>query len=395
MTEACDKLSRMFSSSVGRRFTGIVAGVLVLLTFDAGQGPATSPDQRAPAGFRNAKPGYVYRFPFDHGTHDDFRTEWWYYTGHLRTNDGRRFGYQVTFFRRAADLEKVAGNQSAWAIRHLFLAHVALTDPDGKRFRYAEKISRAALGKAGAEAGRLHVWLDRWSAEAAPSSHGPHRLLAGGEDFALDLTVTPDQPPVVHGEHGVSRKGAAPHETSHYYSFPRLMTTGVVTVEGKSYTVDGLSWMDHEFGSGDLGSDLSGWDWFSLQLADNTSLMLYCLRRTDGSLAPASSGTVIFPDGRTRHLSYADVQVETLAHWLSQTSGARYPSRWHMTVPSLTLDVELRPLLADQELVTVHSTQVTYWEGAVTASGTQRGAAITGQGYVELTGYAKPIKKRL
>jgi predicted secreted hydrolase len=345
--------------------------------------------------FRHAVPGYAYRFPFDHGTHDDFRTEWWYYTGHLRTQDGRRFGYQVTFFRRAAEPEKVAGNRSQWAIRHLYLAHVALTDLDGKRFRYSEKISRAGLGKAGADPGRLHVWIDHWSVEASSSSHEHHRLVADGDGFSLDLTVAPERPPVVHGERGVSRKGPAPPQASHYYSFPRLVTVGTLTVNGVRHAVEGLSWMDHEFGSGDLDEQIVGWDWFSLQLADRTSLMLYRLRRTDGTPAPVSSGTVIFPDGRTKHLSHADMQVEALDQWTSQASGARYPSRWRVVVPSLSLDVTLRPLLADQELVTSQSTQVTYWEGAVEASGTQQGRPITGQGYVELTGYAASMKGRL
>jgi predicted secreted hydrolase len=209
------------------------------------------------------------------------------------------------------------------------------------------------------------------------------------------LTVTPERPPVVHGERGVSRKGPAPPQASHYYSFPRLATSGTLTVDGTRRTVEGLSWMDHEFGSGDLNEQLVGWDWFSLQLADKTSLMLYRLRRTDGTAAPVSSGTVIFPDGRTRHLVHTEMQVEALEQWTSLASGTKYPSRWRVVVPSLSLDVTLRPLLDDQELVTSQSTQVTYWEGAVEASGTQQGKPITGQGYVELTGYAASMKGRL
>ena len=233
------------------------------------------------------------------------------------------------------------------------------------------------------------------SAEASASSHEHHRLIVDGDGFSLDLTVTPEQPPVVHGERGVSRKGPAPPQASHYYSFPRLATTGTLTVDGTRLTVEGLSWMDHEFGSDNLDEQIVGWDWFSLQLADKTSVMLYRLRRTDGTPAPVSSGTVIFPDGRTKHLTHAEMQVEALEQWTSPASGARYPSRWRVAVPSLTLDMTLRPLLADQELVTSQSTQVTYWEGAVELSGTQSGAPISGQGYVELTGYAASMKGRL
>jgi len=355
---------------------------------------ATS-DRVRPSGFRQTEPGYQYRFPRDHGTHDDFRTEWWYYTGHLTANNGRRFGYQVTFFRRGIEPERVGANASRWAIRQLYLAHVALSDLDQKRFRYAEKVSRAGLGKAGADAGRLHIWIDRWSVEASTSPHEHHRLLAAAEEFSLDLTVTPEKPPVVHGERGVSRKGSTPLQASHYYSFSRLATAGTLTVNGERLSVQGTSWMDHEFGSGDLGDDIAGWDWFSVQLTDNTELMLYRLRRTDGTVAPASSGTVIFPDGRTQHLSATDMQVAVLDHWASRTSGGQYPSHWRVAIPVLDLSLDLRPLLADQELTTSRSTQVTYWEGAVEVSGHLRSTPASGQGFVELTGYAKPMRKRL
>lgn len=356
---------------------------------------AKTNDRALTAGFRSAEPGYQYRFPRDHGTHDDFRTEWWYYTGHLTAGNGRRFGYQVTFFRRGIESERVGANRSQWAIRQLYLAHVAVTDLDQKRFRYAEKISRAGLGKAGADAGRLRVWIDRWSAEASASPHEHHRLLAEGDGFALDLTVTPEKPPVVHGERGVSRKGNAPAQASHYYSFPRLATAGTLTVDGERLAVQGASWMDHEFGSGDLGAEITGWDWFSIQLDNRTELMLYRLRRSDGTVAAVSSGTVILPDGRTQHLSSAAVQVEAYEYWASPASGGRYPSRWRVAVPALALSLDVRPLLPDQELVTSHSTQVTYWEGAVEVLGELRGDPVSGQGYVELTGYAKPMKKRL
>ena len=354
---------------------------------------ATQSNTTRPAGFRSAEPGYQYRFPRDHGAHDDFRTEWWYYTGHLTAENGRRFGYQVTFFRRGIEPERIGDNPSRWTIRQLYLAHVALTDLEQKQFRYAEKISRAGLGKAGAEAGRLRVWIDRWSVEASSSPHEHHRLFAATGDFSLDLTVTPAKPPVVHGERGVSRKGSAPGQSSHYYSLPRLTTSGTLTVNGTPFTVNGTSWMDHEFGSGDLADDIAGWDWFSVQLTDKTELMLYRLRRSDGTVAPFSSGTVILPDGRTRHLSATDIQVDVLDHWSSRASGGRYPSRWRVAVPVLDLSLDVRPLLPDQELATSHSTQVTYWEGAVEVSGHLRGAPVSGQGYVELTGYVKPVRR--
>jgi len=377
-----------------RRLAGLLFVVIGALSLPVI--PHAKPADRAvTSGFRPAAPGYHYRFPRDHGTHDEFRTEWWYYTGHLTADGGRRFGYQVTFFRRGIEPERTGANPSRWTIRQLYLAHVALSDLDRGRFRYGEKISRAGLGKAGADTGRLRVWIDRWAAEASSSPHEHHRLLAATDEFSLDLTVTPDKQPVVHGEGGVSRKGPAPAQASHYYSFPRLATSGTLTVNGEQLSVQGTSWMDHEFGSGDLGEDLVGWDWFSIQLADRTELMLYRLRRTDGTISPVSSGTAIFPDGRTKHLSATDMQVDVLDRWSSPSSGGLYPSRWLVTIPLLALTLEVRPLLADQELTTSHSTQVTYWEGAAEATGQMRGAPVAGQGYVELTGYAKPIKKRL
>lgn len=342
--------------------------------------------------FRPAAPGYVYQFPRDHGAHDEFRTEWWYYTGHLVAADGRRFGYQLTFFRRGVARRSVRENPSRWAVRHLYLAHFALSDIAGRRFRWAEKISRAGIGKAGAEAGRLHVWTDRWLTE---DEAGRHHLKAEAAGFAIDLLLTPGKPPVIHGTEGVSRKGAQPGQASHYYSLTRLETAGTVTVEGRTLPVTGSSWMDHEFGSADLGEDLVGWDWYSVQLDDRTELMFYRLRRKDGSADPASSGTVVWADGRSQHLAAGDVQVEALDTWTSPRSGARYPSRWRLSGPGLALSLELTPLLADQELVTSGSTQVTYWEGAVGVSGRAGGAAASGRGYVELTGYAARFRERL
>ena len=385
------------------RWLRIAAGLLIipiLFSATASAGPSASPsaspsDRPRPAGFRQAEPGYQYRFPRDHGTHDSFRTEWWYYTGHLTAENGRRFGYQVTFFRRGIEPERIGSTPSRWAIRQLYLAHVALSDLDGQRFHYAEKISRAGLGKAGAEAGRLRVWIDRWSIEDFTSPREHHRLRAAGGEFSLDLAVTPEKPPVVHGKRGVSRKGIDPAQASHYYSFPRLATAGTLTVDGRRLSVQGTSWMDHEFGSGDMGEEISGWDWFSVQLDNRTELMLYRLRRSDGTVAPVSSGTLILPDGRTKYLSATDVQVETYEYWSSGRSAGRYPSRWRVAVPSLALSLDVRPLLPDQELVTSRSTQVTYWEGAVQVTGQLHGAPVSGQGYVELTGYAKAMRKRL
>lgn len=346
-------------------------------------------------GFRLALPGYQYRFPQDHGSHDAFRTEWWYYTGHLTARNGRRFGFQLTFFRRGVQPEQITTQPSRWTIRHVYLAHFALADLDNGRFAMAEKISRAGLGKAGADAGRLRVWIDRWSVERLAGDLDRHRLRAATDEFAVDLTLTSLKPPVVHGTDGVSRKGDRRGQASHYYSLTRLATEGSVTVRGEQLAVTGTSWMDHEFGSADLSRDVVGWDWFSIQLDNDSELMVYRLRRTDGSPDPASSGTLIFADGRSQHLPGNSLRLEPLTFWTSPSSGARYPQRWRLSCTAPELSLELTPLLADQELITRRSTQVTYWEGAVQVTGTWHGTAVSGQGYVEMTGYAERVTHRL
>jgi predicted secreted hydrolase len=362
--------------------------LVILLTEVCASGPSTStPGHQGdpnPNEFRPATEGYRYRFPDDHGAHEQFRTEWWYYTGHLVTETGRPFGYQLTFFRRGV---RPAGatNPSQWAIRDVYLAHFALSDLERGRFRYAEKISRAGLGKAGAESGHLDVWIDRWRAER--QGEGQH-LKADTSEFSLELFLAPEKSPVVHGQHGVSRKGSGPSDASHYYSMTRLATDGTLWLEGARFTVRGTTWMDHEFGSGDLAQELAGWDWFSVQLDDNSEMMLYILRRRDGSAHPASSGTIVSTDGRTEHVPLSDVSLQVLEHWQSPHSGARYPSRWRLTLPAFGLNLEVSPRLSDQELQTTRSTQVTYWEGAVKITGTHHLKPVSGQGYVELTGYA-------
>ena len=377
---------------LGRRLKRIAITGLCLIPALAGA--AAAPSDPANTSFRQAQEGYQYKFPRDHGAHDAFRTEWWYYTGHLETAEGRRFGFELTFFRRAIAPDQVETRPSRWSVDQLYLAHLAITDVTGQRFYFQDRISRAGLGKAGADATHLHVWLDQWRAES-PEQSNQHRLDAKADGVALALTLDPAKPPVVHGERGISKKGAGIGQASHYYSFTSLTTAGSLTIGTETYRVTGTSWMDHEFGSADLGADLAGWDWFSIQLADNRELMVYRLRHADGSSDAASSGTLVFPDGHTQHLSASEIQLTPLDTWTSSTSKAPYPSHWQVSIPSLGLALKLNPLLADQELRTSHSTRVTYWEGAVTVEGTEQGQAIKGQGYVELTGYAERIKQKL
>jgi predicted secreted hydrolase len=356
-------------------------------------GPSNAADRLQE--FRPATEGYRYEFPRDHGSHDEFRTEWWYYTGNLATKGGRQFGYQLTFFRRGMPAERIQTLPSKWSITQLYLAHFAVSDLQNGRFYFVEKISRAGLGKAGAESHRLRVWIDRWIAETAQSDQNRQTLSAADGNLSVQLTVAPEKPLVLHGRGGVSRKGSETGQASHYYSFTRLATSGTVTIGEESFDVIGTSWMDHEFGSADLGRDLVGWDWFAVQLTDHTELMLYRLRRTDGSADPVSSGTFIDHDGKGYHLSIGDFTLEPTSFWTSPASKARYPQTWRLTIPSRQLSLELVPRMAEQELTTNRSTQVTYWEGAIEATGTSEGRSIRGKGYMELTGYAERFSQKL
>jgi predicted secreted hydrolase len=344
----------------------------------------------AGAEYRRALGGYTYSFPRDHGAHPEFRTEWWYYTGHLAAEDGRRFGYQLTFFRSAVEQQGV--NPSKWAARNLYLAHFAVSDLKGKKLSLGERLAREGLGEAGAETRGLKVWIGDWEA----SAEGPvHRLRAREANFAIELRLEASKAPVIHGKDGISQKAEGVGYASHYYSLTRLQTAGTLIVAGRTLRVTGQSWMDHEFGSAQLREYQVGWDWFSLQLDNQTELMLYLLRHRDGKIDPYSSGTLVHPDGRIEHLRREDFSVEVLETWKSPRSGGVYPARWRVRVPKAGLDVTVTPAFPDQELDTAKSTRVVYWEGASRVEGTMGGKPVRGDAYVEMTGYAHPFQKRI
>jgi predicted secreted hydrolase len=350
------------------------------------------------AGFARADGPRPLVFPQDHGPHDDFRTEWWYYTGNLTADTGERFGYQLTFFRRALlPPDERATRPSDWAADQVYMAHFALTDVAGGKHRSFEKLGRGAAGLAGAQAVPYRVWLDDWSVEeiAGGSAGSAARLRASAEDISLDLMLRDLKGPVLQGDRGYSRKGPEPGNASYYYSRPRISTGGTVTIGGQTFSADGLSWMDHEFSTSALGKDQAGWDWFSLQLDDGSELMVFQLRRADGSAEPFrvdsfSSGTLIHHDGSTLALGPADFELETTGQWRSPHTGATYPSGWVLTVPTTDLRLTITPLLADQEM----NVSYAYWEGAVKADGTVGGKPVSGNGYVELTGYAGSMQSK-
>ena len=328
------------------------------------------------AGFARALAPRPFSFPADHGPHDEFRTEWWYYTGNLRTAAGRQVGFELTFFRVALAPGAIV-RASAWATRQLYVAHFAVTDVAGRRFHAFSRSSREALGLAGASASPFRVWVGDWSAAGDGASA---RLRAAEGEIAIDLNVFAAKPPVAEGDRGLSRKGPEPGNASFYYSFTRMPARGSVRIGGDTLEVTGEAWMDREWSTSALGQEVQGWDWFALQLADGRELMFYLLRRRDGTADPFSAGTLVARDGTTRSLGLGDVSLDTLAHWTSARSGVRYPARWRLRVPSAALDLQIEPRLADQELIV----GTRYWEGAVAVTG-----SANGQGYVELVGYAE------
>ncbi len=336
------------------------------------------------AGFERATGPRPLQFPQDFGPHPGFQTEWWYYTGNLKTAAGRHFGYQLTFFRRSVTPgTEVPRRESDWATNQVYLAHFALTDVGAKRFQSFEKTERGAAGLAGAQGTPVFkAWLEDWS--VAQTGERAYRLQAGEGSLSLDLALQDQKGPVLEGDKGYSQKGPEPGNASIYFSQTRLITSGIVRIGNEEYEVDGTSWMDHEFSTSALSSGQVGWDWFALQLSDGSELMVFTIRREDGSIDPFSSGTWIGPDGAARRLAREDFQIDVLDTWKSGYSKAVYPARWRVRVPELGLDLQVEPYLADQE----HHLSFVYWEGAVKISGKSGGAQVGGDGYVELTGYS-------
>lgn len=345
------------------------------------------------AGFSKVIEPRRFSFPQDHGPHPEFRNEWWYVTGNLDSERGRRFGFELTVFRFAltpAAPEAV----SNWRTNQVYIAHFAITDADRKRFLFAEKFSRGALGLAGAQANPFRVWIDDWqlrsiddrAADITAGTNGGAerwRLTAAETGFGLDLELTALKPPVLNGVEGLSQKSSEPGNASYYYSITRWQTDGRLRIEDQEHRVTGLSWLDREWSSSALAPDQQGWDWFALQFDDDTELMFYNIRKTDGSQDAQSAGTWVGVDGRAEYLRREDVVIEVTDTWQSPQGGS-YPAAWTLRLPGKGLTVEIEPVMADQELFTT----VRYWEGAVDVRGRRGDQRISGRGYVELTGYA-------
>ena len=340
-------------------------------------------------GYRRAHTPRAFVFPDDHGPHPGFKTEWWYLTGNLATDTGRRFGYQWTLFRVALNPPdasapspmqpaRLAADTAAWRTDQFYMGHFGLSDVANRRHHDGEQFERQAAGLAGAQADPFRVWLADWSIQQTGDASFPARLRAHTDDAALDLVVNPAKPHVLQGERGLSQKGPGAGNASYYYSYTRMQAEGTVVVGGDTLAVSGTSWMDREWSTSALGDDQVGWDWFSLQLDDGRDLMYYQLRQTDGTPSRFSEGLVVARDGSRTPIHRDDVTLEVLETWTAPDGSRSYPVRWRLRVPAHNLDLPIEAAFPNQEM----NTSVRYWEGAVTIGGD-----TPGRGYVEMTGY--------
>jgi predicted secreted hydrolase len=332
-----------------------------------------------------------FNFPTDHGPHPEFQTEWWYYTGNAQDANGRHFGYQLTFFRRAllppADAPRRASDLAA---SQIYFAHFGVTDSAANQHVSFEKFSRGAGGLAGASGEPFKVYLEDWSTTGLNTQGDAVRLIAQSGAYSLTLDLHSLKPPVLQGERGLSRKSDIPGNASYYYSFTRLETRGRISTPDGAFDVTGSSWMDHEWSTSALGPNTQGWDWFALQLSDQREVMFYQFRNRDGTIDPISSGVLVQPDGRALTLKRDDVRIEVLETWRSPSSQAEYPVRWRITILSQAISLEVDARIKDQQM----NVSVVYWEGAVSIKGQASGAPLSGVGYVELTGYSGTLNGR-
>jgi predicted secreted hydrolase len=339
------------------------------------------------ADWKKAAPGWRYEFPRDHHAHHDFKTEWWYFTGNVFDSEGHRFGYELTFFRQgirpAAERDP---NASRFLVDDLKFAHFALTDVAKQQFRFEQRTSRGAFGEAGFDDAKRLAWIDNWT--LAANGDDAFDLTASSDAGTIHLHLRAKKPPVIHGENGISVKAADGSSASHYYSIPRMETTGEIFVNGATRPFRGESWFDHEWSSSQLGKGEVGWDWICLQWEDGAELMLYRMRLENGQADPSSSGTWIAPDGTTTLLRASDFQMTPSTTWKSKASGAQYPIGWRIALPAQRMEFTVQAALEDQEL---KLGPITYWEGAIDASGSRDSKPIKGRGYLELTGYAGPL----
>jgi len=332
-------------------------------------------------GFKTAITSREFVFPEDHGPHPDYKTEWWYVTGNLKTKTQRKFGFQITFFRWAVSPNSQQST-SQWASNQIYMAHFALSDINNQTFHAFERFSREALELAGSKSESFKVWLLDWSLKSEGKQFFPLELNAKQDNIEIQLSLNSSKPPILQGDKGLSKKSLTRGNASYYYSFTRLATQGKITIDNETFDVAGASWLDREWSTSALEKSQLGWDWFSLQLSNNEEIMFYQLRKNNGKIDPASSGSYIDTNGKKTHLKHNQVIIEPKTFWKSP-SGTEYPSSWDLNIPSLDMILNIKSYMNKQEI----DLSVRYWEGAVDIKGKIGANNITGHGYVELSGY--------
>ena len=354
---------------------GVLAFFFLLFAFSA--------PVEAQTNFARAEKIWQWKFPRDHGRHPEFQTEWWYFTGNLKAEGRRRFGYELTFFRQAL-APTILPRPSRWGFRDGYVAHFAITDVENEKFYYDQKAGRGALNLAHADSVALAVHLGDWIAQQEGDAI---HLRAASTFGTIDLSLTPNKPPVFHGNFGLMLNSSLSGDAAYYYSFTSLYTEGRLTIAGDSLRVSGSSWMDHEFFTSHPASGVTGWDWFSLHLSDSTEIMLFRFQRADGSSSPYSAGTFIQRDGSGLRLTARDFELIPQAWWASPASSGNYPIAWK--IKFLDYELQLRTPVKNQELDVRRTTRNFYWEGYVEVAGKRGARAMRGDGYLEMTGYVK------
>ena len=340
--------------------------------------------------FQEAVSGYTYQFPRDDFSHDNFRIEWLYYTGNLESDKGRRFGYQLTFFRVGLEGYNLINNPSKWKVDHIYFAHMTVSDIQNKKFYFFERINRKGIKNAGAATDRFMIWNSDWNLSAEGNIQ---KIKAIENDTGIELSLTPIKKRVFHGKNGISIKGDNKGNASHYFSYTRMKTEGSIFIKGEKFQVKGSSWMDREFSSNPLNPSLVGWDWFSIKLDNQTEIMLYQLRKKNGNTDPHSSGTFISADQNYHHLTLNEFSISNKSSWTSEKTGAIYPAVWEIDILESDIHLIITPDFSNQELYHLRSISGSYWEGSVSIKGSVGGKPVTGTGYVELVGYEKPLNR--
>lgn len=343
------------------------------------------------AAWERVLPGRALAWPDDHGAHPAFQSEWWYLTAQLEDAAGRRYGAQLTFFRRGLDARASAPGDAPLRARQVLAGHLALADLGAGRMRFAQRLRRVGSPLASAAQDDLRLVLEDWSLERTAQGRLVARAADPAQGIELALELAPAKPLVLHGAGGVSAKGPEPGNASVYASWTRLAARGTLAREpgAAPLAVTGSAWFDHEFGSSVLPPGVAGWDWLGLQLDDGRELMAFVLRAADGSATPASAATLVARDGSARALGAHDFALRARGRWTSPRTGAVYPAGWTLAVPAEGIALSVEPLLADAELDARASSGVVYWEGPVSVAG-----SAGGRGYAELTGYAADAAPR-